>query len=394
MKIQRTYKNRYYGSGSMNSFKNSKEPKSNSPWIDLRTNIKRIRIDHGITNIGYASFNYRDETNDIYGYPNVEFVDIGNTVTIIENGGLINLINVKTIYIPSSTKSITDMFMWKSNSLEYIEVHSNNMDLTSKDGVLFTKDMKKLFLYPIGNKKLTYSIPEGVTTLSSHCFYKSIHLKSITISSSVKSLSYGANFWLCKSLKTIFILGDNPPSYKDTKTGSDGEHEGCGTLLKPVSSSPFYCQTRSDITVYVSQSYSIPSENTFLGKSVTYSRLTFTETVNTTTWSIYDNGMTRINGTNDLSQQPKVIKQNSSSIKEILIESGITSITKNSFNNLTNLQKITLPDSISSIDKSSFETCSSLKEVEIDPTNETYYSDENGNVYKKDTNEIIFTTSK
>ena len=172
----------------------------------------------------------------------------------------------------------------------------------------------------------------------------------------------------------------------------DGEHEGCGIIGNAVSCSPFYCKTPSDITVYVLSSYSIPSDNTFCGKSVTYSKSILSETIGTTiTWTLYSTGMTRINGTGELSQYPQTFNQQLSSIKEIIIESGITSITKNSFLNLINLEKITLPNSITSIEQSTFDSCSSLKEIVIDETNEYYSIDENGNLYNKLTSEIVFT---
>ena len=83
-----------------------------------------------------------------------------------------------------------------------------------------------------------------------------------------------------------------------------------------------------------------------------YSKLILSEIIGTTiTWTLYSTGMTRINGTGELSQHPQTFNQQLSSVKEINIESGITSIIKNAFLNLTNLKKITLPNSITSIEQ-------------------------------------------
>lgn len=49
-------------------------------------------------------------------------------------------------------------------------VDKENELFTSVDGVLFTKDMKKIIAYPIGNERVSYSIPKTVTIIGDHCF--------------------------------------------------------------------------------------------------------------------------------------------------------------------------------------------------------------------------------
>lgn len=46
----------------------------------------------------------------------------------------------------------------------------NELFTSSVDGVLFTKDMKKIISYPIGNERTSYSIPKTVTIIGDHCF--------------------------------------------------------------------------------------------------------------------------------------------------------------------------------------------------------------------------------
>lgn len=46
----------------------------------------------------------------------------------------------------------------------------NELFTSSADGVLFSKDMKKIISYPIGNERTSYSIPKTVTVIGDHCF--------------------------------------------------------------------------------------------------------------------------------------------------------------------------------------------------------------------------------
>ena len=49
-----------------------------------------------------------------------------------------------------------------TSNLSEIEVDGQNKNYKSQDGVLYSKDMKQLLLYPLPNKDVSYSVPEGV----------------------------------------------------------------------------------------------------------------------------------------------------------------------------------------------------------------------------------------
>ncbi len=91
------------------------------------------------------------------------------------------------------------------NKVGNLVAPSNNENLVSKDGVLFSKDEKKILFWP-GNKAgpetiggipstINYTIPDTVTEIGTFAFSFAIYLTSVTIPASVKKIGkYGLPF--------------------------------------------------------------------------------------------------------------------------------------------------------------------------------------------------------
>ena len=115
-------------------------------------------------------------------------------------------------------------------SLETIEVAEDNPAFTVSDGILFSRDMTALILYPPLRPGRSYVIPETVTTLWSRAFSRTQELEEVTLSSGISSywdsfwacprlrsmdlnmLSYigGSNFSRCSALESVTVAEDNP----------------------------------------------------------------------------------------------------------------------------------------------------------------------------------------
>ena len=79
------------------------------------------------------------------------------------------------------------------------------------------------------------------------------------------------------------------------------------------------------------------------------------------TWTLDENGVLTISGTG-------AIKRNAfynSSIKEVVIEKGITEIGSYAFQRCEQIQKVTLPESLTAIGDNAFLVCSGLKKITI-----------------------------
>ena len=60
---------------------------------------------------------------------------------------------------------------------------------TSKDGVLFNKDLSTLICYPCSYPETEYTVPSGVSRIEDYSFYGVTNLQEIIIPSSVTTIS-------------------------------------------------------------------------------------------------------------------------------------------------------------------------------------------------------------
>ena len=81
------------------------------PWDSIKSLIKEVVIDNGITSIGSRSFEY---------YSNILNVKISNSVTSIESYAFKSCLSLKNIEIPSSVISISDYAFDYCEKLEIV----------------------------------------------------------------------------------------------------------------------------------------------------------------------------------------------------------------------------------------------------------------------------------
>lgn len=174
-----------------------------------------------VTEIGESAFSNCTELTSIY-FP--------QSITDIWCCSFTNCSGLASICIPSSvttiysctfdgctslssveiSKGVTEIEKGSFNeckALTVINVSSNNTEYTSKDGVVFSKDMTKLILCPAG-KSGTYEIPSSVTSIAEGAFWGCEKLTKIIIPSSVTDIERGA-FKECTNLKEINVSNGN-----------------------------------------------------------------------------------------------------------------------------------------------------------------------------------------
>ncbi len=105
--------------------------------------------------------------------------------------------------IPNSVTSIGDRAFAYCSSLTSISVATDNLNYSSKDGVLFDKQQKTLIQCP-GGKQGAYVIPNSVTSIGGSAFWGCSGLTSVTIPNSVTSIGDYA-FRDCSSLTSVTI---------------------------------------------------------------------------------------------------------------------------------------------------------------------------------------------
>ena len=113
---------------------------------------------------------------------------------------------VEVIHIGKDVKYIDETSFFYCKELKAIEVDGANEYYTSVDGVLYTKDMKKMLVYPImkENETSKYAIPEGVERIGACAFYKNETLTEVNIPSTLKEIGDMA-FFKCENISLITL---------------------------------------------------------------------------------------------------------------------------------------------------------------------------------------------
>lgn len=126
----------------------------------------------------------------------------GLTVTTIGKNAFVQT-GLGCLHIPASITDIKPN-TFKFSSFNKIEVDKNNLNYTSINGVLFSKDKTVLLAYPKENSATSYIIPDGVKIIESTAFMGTSNLNSIVIPDGVTTIKENA-FYFCSNLKNVSI---------------------------------------------------------------------------------------------------------------------------------------------------------------------------------------------
>lgn len=158
------------------------------------TGLTSIVIPDGVTEISVGIF---DRCTGLTS------ITIPSSISRIRYGAFAGCTSLKSITIPSSVISVEQAFGY-CDSLTKIYVDPSNLYYTTVDGILFTKDMQVLVLYPSGKEATSYAIPDTVTIIGDGAFSGNANLISIALSEKVISIGNNA-FSRCFSLTDINI---------------------------------------------------------------------------------------------------------------------------------------------------------------------------------------------
>ncbi len=111
----------------------------------------------------------------------------GYTVTALAELWVGSDCSAKDLYIPATVTNIGETetsnlgSMYNCKALQNIYVDEGNTAYCSVDGVLFTKDMQRIAVYPSGNPRKSYTIPQGVEIIGEAAFWFSENLTNLEL---------------------------------------------------------------------------------------------------------------------------------------------------------------------------------------------------------------------
>lgn len=145
-----------------------------SPWKDLHKEITSIVVEEGITSL----------PESVFSLCYAETIDLPSTLTEIQGEAL--------------------GFLGLTPKLTEIRVAEGNPAFVSADGVLFNKDMTTLLKYPVQKPDESYTVPEGVKSISAAAFLVQRYLRSVTLPEGLETIGEVA-FYSCKQIENIDI---------------------------------------------------------------------------------------------------------------------------------------------------------------------------------------------
>lgn len=266
-------------------------------------------------------------------------VIIPDTVTVLESCAFNNC-SFNELYIGKGVERIYSSnskvpAFYNIRNLKKITVSSDNSFFCSDEsGVLYTKDMKSLLLYPQGSMIETFTVPATVEKIVSpfgtiEAGGAITNLKVINISENVKEIS--SSFKYATSLEKINVSETN---YHFSSNEQGMLFNKNKTVLISV---PASCNIKK---------YTIPDTVTDIGNAFygcnKIENVTMPDSV--TSWSLE-------------------AFSGCKSLKSIRLSSALINIPTKAFQSCQNLESIIIPGSIISIDGMAFAYCSNLKNI-------------------------------
>ena len=194
------------------------------PW---GYSVKKAIIGEGVLNIDNCAF---------WECVDLESVQLPSTLKSIGDKAFQYCTSLKEITIPASVEEMDHPFI-SCESLQGFHVAADNPNYCDVNGVLMSKDQTKLYFYPLGRPDTSYTVPSTVQSIEYCSFSDSQMLKTVTIPGTVKkidinafmyskqlqqvSLSTGLErigtfaFAFCPELKTMTIPGSVEFDYED-----------------------------------------------------------------------------------------------------------------------------------------------------------------------------------
>ena len=303
------------------------------------TDTTSIVISNSIINIGECAFseccfaesivigdNVKNIGNEAFAWcSSATTIVMGNSIESLGDKVFLGCQDLQGISLPASLKKIGLSPFYCCYSFDSIEIPAENKYFSSVDGVLYDKKHTKVLQYPIAKPETTYTVLDGVTTITENAFLCAQYVEEIILPDSVTKIGDCA-FSNCENLTYITI----PNSLKSL---GEAAFEDC-EKLKSISL-PDDC-TLSDFAFCGCSSLeyaNIPENEYYIPQEV------FADCVN---------------------------------LKKINIPKDTWRIWIDAFRNCKSLTSITIPVGIEMIGNGAFSGCENLKKVNFSGTREQW----------------------
>jgi hypothetical protein len=156
---------------------------------------------------------------------------------------------IRTITIGANVEFVDTKAFYSCWALQNIEVDENNPNYCDIDGVLYSKDGSVLIAYPKSKLGDSFTLPNGVITISSQAFCGTVNLVTLTIGHRVTVCDEA--FYNCEKLQNIIFMSNETSSFIGNQTFVDCALENSIIVWVPTGTIDAYKNAViEDITLY------------------------------------------------------------------------------------------------------------------------------------------------
>ena len=174
-------------------------------WLNLRTTQQAEKYEQAGGGLSLQKYHGSSEKTRLEIPDEAKDAD-GNMrpVTALGEFSISNASYLEELVIGANVETIHPWAVTNCEALRVIEADPANPHFVSADGVLYTRDMTRLVLFPNKNTEQLV-IPEGVSVIGENAFYKCKSLLEVTFPASLRELEEKA-FFRCAGLKELKLL--------------------------------------------------------------------------------------------------------------------------------------------------------------------------------------------
>ena len=242
---------------------------------------------------------------------------------------------VVSVYIPASVTVIDTGSFTDCSSLENIYVAEGNPNYMSLDGVMYSKDLKKLIQYPCAKADEKFEIPDGTETIEDNAFYRTSNLKHLTIPASV---NYMRTWMLFASPNIESISVDKNNKFYSSVDG----------VLYSKDQKTLYSYPAAK----AGDSFTVPNGVVIIGQDAFYN----------------SKNLVSVSLPDTVSTIKKGAFMSSDKLQNIDLGNSVSVIEGNAFCSCKFLESITIPTSVTYLDSSTFTLCDSFTDIHYEGT--------------------------
>lgn len=168
--------------------------------------VQEYRVDEG--NKAYASVDgalYSKDMTTLLYYPPLKtdkIYEVPDTVQTIKRDAIEVSNYLEKIVVPKSVSLIEEGAIYWNYALTAIDVATENETYKSEDGVLYTKDGRKLIAYPLAADRIEYTVSEGTEEICEYAFSNAEKLEKVHVKDGLKRIGNSA-FMNCSNMVSI-----------------------------------------------------------------------------------------------------------------------------------------------------------------------------------------------